>query len=419
MNTEDRLKILTEGAKYDVACTSSGVGRSAKKGMVGSTSYCGICHTFTADGRCVSLLKLLMTNSCIYDCAYCANRQSNDVPRAIFAPTEIAELTLDFYRRNYIEGLFLSSGVIKSPNYTMELLIETLRLIREEYRFNGYIHVKAIPGADEALIKRLGFLTDRMSVNIELPSEKSLLALAPDKSKASILGPMTYLKNNITKSKNEMTVFKHAPSFVPAGQSTQLIVGATADTDSTIVSLSEGLYKKYNLKRVFYSAYVPVGGTLPAIDPPLLREHRLYQADWLLRFYGFKAKELFTSNKQNLHLGLDPKCHWALLHLDNFPVEIMRADYYTLLRVPGIGQISAERIIAARRVGKLDFSNLKKIGVVLKRAKYFITCNGKMMESLNWRPEFLEERLSENKIGTTYAQISLSEEQPKWLTAGS
>ena len=403
MDITDKLKILTEGAKYDVACTSSGVNRAGKKGAVGSATACGICHSFTPDGRCISLLKILMTNTCIYDCAYCVNRRSNDVPRAAFTPKEIAELTIDFYRRNYIEGLFLSSGIIKSPDYTMELLIETLRLIREEYRFNGYIHVKAIPGADEGLLRRLGHLTDRMSVNIELPSEKSLLNIAPDKNKSAILGPMGYVKNTINQAKQEIALFKHAPSFVPAGQSTQMIVGATPESDSTIMHLSQGLYKKYGLRRVFYSAYIPVQGKLPAIKPPLLREHRLYQADWLLRFYGFSAHELFTQDRENLSLYLDPKCHWALGHLEHFPVEINRADYRTLLRVPGIGQRSAKRILSARRVGTLDFDHLKKIGVVLKRAQYFITCNGKMKERVTWRPDILEQKLMDNQ----YAQISL------------
>jgi len=410
----DKLKILTEGAKYDVACTSSGVDRGGKRGAVGSSAACGICHSFTPDGRCISLLKLLMTNVCTYDCSYCVNRRSNDVPRVAFSPKEVAELTMDFYRRNYIEGLFLSSGIVKNPDYTMELLIETIRLVREKYRFNGYIHVKAIPGTDEGLLRQLGFLTDRMSVNIELPSEKSLVDIAPDKSKKAILGPMGYVKSAISQSKNELAIFRHAPAFVPAGQSTQMIVGATPESDSAIVHLAQGLYRKYDLKRVFYSAYIPVGDKLPAVKPPLLREHRLYQADWLLRFYGFTAGELFTRGQENLSLHLDPKCHWALGHLEQFPLEINRADYSMLLRVPGIGQKSAQRIISARRVGSLNFDHLKKIGVVLKRAQYFITCNGKMKGRVTWHPDFLEQRLTENQ----YAQISLIDErEPLWLTA--
>jgi len=423
MDVMKKLEILSESAKYDVACTSSGVDRKGKRGTVGSATACGICHSFTPDGRCVSLLKILLTNNCIYDCGYCANRKSNDVPRATFTPKEIAELTMDFYRRNYIEGLFLSSGITKSPDYTMELIIEALRVLREEYRFGGYIHAKAIPGADDALLRRLGHLTDRMSVNIELPSEKSLLSIAPSKNKKDILKPMGYIKNGINQSKEELALFRNAQSFVPAGQGTQMIVGASPESDSTIVHLAQGLYKHYGLRRVFYSAYIPTGGAdtdgkkLPATDPPLLREHRLYQADWLLRFYGFSAQELFTNENENLSLHLDPKCHWALTHLDQFPVEINRADYRTLLRVPGIGQTSAKRILAARRVGALTFDHLKKIGVVLKRAQYFITCGGKMRERVTWRPEVLEHKLTDNK----YAQVSLFEEaaKPLWLSAGS
>ena len=409
MELMDRLKILTEGAKYDVACTSSGVGRKGVRGKIGSAAACGICHSFTADGRCISLLKLLMTNACIYDCAYCVNRRSNDMPRASFTPREIAELTIEFYKRNYIEGLFLSSGIVKSADYTMELLIETLRLIREEYRFYGYIHVKAIPGADEALIRRLGLLTDRMSVNIELPSERSLISIAPDKTKNAILKPMGFVKNSIVQSKNELAIFKNAQNFVPAGQSTQMIVGASPESDSDIIHLSQGLYRKYGLKRVFYSAYLPVNEALPAVKPPLLREHRLYQADWLLRFYGFSAQEIFAGvgADQNLSLYMDPKCHWALRNFEHFPVEINKADYNTLLRVPGIGQQSAKRIMTARRVGKLNFDHLKKIGVVLKRARYFITCDGKMLERLH-NPEFLEQRLMDKQ----YAQLSLFDNTP-------
>jgi len=412
MELMDKLQVLTEGAKYDVACTSSGVGRNAVKGKIGSAKACGICHSFTPDGRCISLLKILMTNSCAYDCAYCVNRRSNDGPRASLAPREIAELTLDFYRRNYIEGLFLSSGVVKNPDYTMELLIDTLAIIRYEYHFYGYIHVKAIPGADEELIRRLGHLADRMSINIEMPSEKSLINTAPEKSKESILKPMGFVKNTIRQSKEELAIFKNAAQFVPAGQSTQMIVGASPESDSNIIHLSEGLYQKYNLKRVFYSAYIPVSNNLPMVAPPMLREHRLYQADWLLRFYGFSAKEIFTQSNENLSLHMDPKCHWALRNLHHFPVEINRADYMTLLRVPGIGQRSAEKIVSARRVGSLNFDNLKKIGVVLKRARYFITCNGKMQERIP-TPEFLEYRLTDSK----YTQLNLFEDQPLALPA--
>ena len=417
MDIQEKLKILTESAKYDVACTSSGVDRKGKRGTIGSAAACGICHSFTADGRCISLLKILLANTCVYDCEYCVNRRSNDTPRTAFTPKEVAELTIQFYRRNYIEGLFLSSAVVKSPDYTMELLIETLRFVREEYHFGGYIHVKAIPGADQALIWKLGHLADRMSINIELPSETSLTTHAPDKTKPAILTPMRYVKNQITQSKEELILYKNASAFVPAGQSTQLIIGATPESDSQIVHLAQGLYKSYEMRRVFYSAYIPVGNErLPSSDSPLLREHRLYQADWLLRFYGFTAHELFKTKDENLSLHLDPKCHWALRNLDMFPVEVNRADYHTLLRVPGIGQISASRIIAARRVGTLDFTHLKKMGIVLKRAKLFITCNGKMMEKVPWYPEVLEMRLSENYIGGTFTQPSIFDVMPPALT---
>ncbi|MDR1664363.1 MAG: putative DNA modification/repair radical SAM protein [Clostridiales bacterium] len=420
MDSLEKLKILTDAAKYDVACTSSGVDRKGTRAGLGSASACGICHTFSADGRCVSLLKILMTNVCVFDCQYCANRRSNDVPRAAFTPREIAELTIRFYKRNYIEGLFLSSAVIKSPDYTMEMLLATLRLVRGEYRFNGYIHVKAIPGADPALVQAAGAEADRMSVNIELPSEESLGTFAPEKTKSSILTPMKLIKNRIIQTKDEITRFRSAPKFVPAGQSTQMIVGATPESDSRIVRLAEGLYSQYKLKRVFYSAFIPVAGAnplLPAVSPPLLREHRLYQADWLLRFYGFTSNELFNRENENLNLNMDPKCHWALNHIERFPVEINRADYLLLLRVPGIGQRSAMKILSARRVGKLDFAHLKKMGVVLKRAKYFITCGGKMMERTPMIPEILEARLSENKIDERYAQIGLFDGENAALAA--
>jgi putative DNA modification/repair radical SAM protein len=409
MNRMEKLQILSAAARYDAACTSSGVDRKSSADGIGSASSCGICHSFAADGRCVSLLKILMTNVCIYDCQYCANRRSNDIPRAAFTPREIAELTIDFYRRNYIEGLFLSSAVIKSPDHTMELLLGALRIVREEYKFNGYIHVKAIPGADDALIHAAGLVADRMSVNIELPSEDSLARFAPEKSKTSILAPMKYMRNNIAQSKYEVARYKNAPTFVPAGQATQLIVGATPESDRRIVSLAEGLYNNYRLKRVFYSAYIPVGNPLlPDGNPPMLREHRLYQADWLLRFYGFTSGELFKGD-ENLSLLMDPKCKWAVDHLEQFPVEINKAAYMTLLRVPGIGQISAQRIVAARKISRLDFSHLRKIGVVMKRAQYFITCSGRQYERFPMTPEILEMKLMENKLGERYAQIGLSE----------
>ncbi len=381
MTTMEKLTILTDAAKYDVACTSSGVDRAGKRGAIGNAAACGICHSFSADGRCISLLKVLMSNSCCYDCSYCVNRRSNDTPRATFEPRELAELTIAFYRRNYIEGLFLSSGIVRNPDYTAELLIRTLSILRDEYRFNGYIHCKAIPGADEALINRLGLLADRMSVNIELPSEKSLTLLAPDKSREAVLKPMGQIDQSIAQNKNELMLYRHAPHFVPAGQSTQMIVGATPDTDRQILRLTAGLYKKYHLKRVFFSAYMPVvsDSRLPALNtkPPLLREHRLYQADWLLRFYGFEADEILDDAHPDFNPLFDPKCNWALNHPEYFPVEINCAPYEMLLRVPGIGVKSAQRIVRARRASALRTEDLQKIGVVMKRAQYFITVSGR------------------------------------------
>ncbi len=381
MDTMEKLSILTDAAKYDVACTSSGVDRAGRRGSIGNAAACGICHSFSADGRCISLLKVLMSNSCCYDCSYCVNRRSNDTPRATFEPRELAELTIAFYRRNYIEGLFLSSGIIRNPDYTAELLIRTLSILREEYRFNGYIHCKAIPGADEKLIARLGLLADRMSVNIELPSERSLALLAPDKSRDAVLRPMKQIDQSIAQNKNELAVYRHTPRFVPAGQSTQMIVGATPDTDRQILRLTAGLYKKYHLKRVFFSAYIPIvsDSRLPALNtrPPLLREHRLYQADWLLRFYGFDADEILDDAHPDFNPALDPKCNWALNHPEYFPVEINRAPYEMLLRVPGIGVKSAQRIVRTRRAACLKTEDLRKIGVVMKRAQYFITVSGR------------------------------------------
>lgn len=385
MDMFEKLKILGESAKYDASCTSSGVSRRGSDG-VGNAFYGGLCHSFAADGRCISLLKILMTNFCLFDCKYCVNRRSNDVPRARFTPDEIADLTINFYRRNYIEGLFLSSGIIQSPDYTCEQMIEAISILRNKYKFYGYIHAKAIPGADPELINRLGTLADRISVNIELPSQKSLNALAPDKSKSSILLPMGHITNKIKQNSYEIVKYKSAPKFAPAGQSTQMIIGATPDTDFQILRLSEAMYGKYSLKRVFYSAYIPVGDQklLPpaGTKPPLLREHRLYQADWLLRFYGFKAEEILDEQHQDFNPLLDPKCNWALHHPECFPVEVNKAPYETLLRVPGIGVKSAQRITAARRQSKLDYPDLGKLGVVLKRAVYFILCCGKRAEGL-------------------------------------
>ena len=387
MELLDKLTILADAAKYDAACTSSGLDRDSRPGGLGSTILAGCCHSFSADGRCVTLLKVLMTNRCVYDCQYCVNRRSNGVRRAAFSPRELCELTIGFYRRNYIEGLFLSSAVMVSPDRTTELMIETLRLRREEYNFWGYVHAKAIPGADPLLTQRLGTLADRLSVNIELPSEQSLRLLAPDKQKASILSPMAQIRDGIQISKQEVAKYRHAPRFAPAGQSTQMIIGATPESDLHILRLTEGLYRKYQLKRVFYSAYMPVSDSslLPArqdFKPPLLREHRLYQADWLLRYYHFKAAELLDEAHPDFNPLVDPKCSWALQHMEQFPVEVNRADYELLLRVPGIGVRSAQRILTARRCGALDFAGLKKLGVVLKRAQYFLTCSGRMMEGL-------------------------------------
>lgn len=384
MGIVEKLNILSDAAKYDVACTSSGTDRKNDGTGIGNCVKAGICHSFSADGRCISLLKILFTNECIYDCKYCINRASNDVPRASFTPDEVCNLTIEFYRRNYIEGLFLSSGVWKSPTFTMELIYQTLYKLRTEYHFQGYIHVKAIPGASQELIQKVGFLADRMSVNLELPTAEGLKKLAPHKTRKNILTPMRLVQNQMAQNKQEIAIYRHAPRFVPAGQSTQMIIGATPENDYQILNVAEALYKNFDLKRVFYSAFIHVNddANLPARTddgPPLLREHRLYQADWLLRYYHFEASELLSEKNPNFNVLIDPKCNWALEHLEFFPVEVNLADYRTLLRVPGIGYKSAERIVRARRMGKLDFSDLKKMGVVLKRAIYFITCNGKMM----------------------------------------
>ena len=399
MDLLEKLTILSDAAKYDAACTSSGVRRKFQPGKIGNTSssIAGCCHSFSADGRCVTLLKVLMTNSCVYDCKYCVNRRSNDTRRAAFTPRELAELTIGFYRRNYIEGLFLSSGVLRNADYTTEQMIRALRILRQEYGFNGYIHAKAIPGTSPELVQQLGLLADRMSVNIELPSQQGLQTLAPDKTREAILRPMSLIRDKVFESKQELVKYKHAPSFAPAGQSTQLIVGATKDTDRHILHLTEALYQKYRLKRVFYSAYVPVveNSLLPALDtkPPLLREHRLYQADWLLRFYGFQASELLDEAHPDFNPQLDPKCSWAVAHLEQFPVEVMKADYETLLRVPGIGPTSAKRIVSARRTAHLRFEDLKKLGVVVKRAQYFVLCDGHAAPGLRFSPATIVQQL--------------------------
>ena len=419
MSVMEKLRILTDAAKYDVACTSSGTSRGNDGTGLGNCVQMGICHSFAADGRCISLLKILFTNECIFDCKYCINRRSNDVPRASFTPDEICELTIEFYRRNYIEGLFLSSGILKSPDYTMELICAALEKLRKVYRFQGYIHVKAIPGASEKLIERAGFLADRMSVNLELATAEGLRTLAPHKTRDKILKPMRLVQNGRSQNAYELKVYHHAPSFVPAGQSTQMIVGATPETDYQMLHVAETLYQRFDLKRVFYSAFVSVNvdRALPAKTdqgPPLLREHRLYQADWLLRYYKFEAKELLTEEEPNFNPLFDPKCNWALRHLEYFPVEVNRAPYEMLLRVPGLGYRSAGRIVRARRLGTLDFQDLKKIGVVLKRAMYFLTCNGRMMYPVKLEQDYIArnlldagERLPQEVRGMTYQQLSL------------
>ena len=452
LSLEKKLEILSDAAKYDVACTSSGVDRAGQKGSMGNTAACGICHSFGADGRCISLLKILMTNECVFDCKYCINRRSNDVIRTAFTPEEICTLTMEFYRRNYIEGLFLSSGIQKSPNETMEQMYRALHLLRVDQRFNGYIHVKAIPGAAPELIEAVGLLADRMSVNLELPTGEGLKKLAPHKTRKAILAPMRQIQKGISAgyledkrggtlirekgADNRTSLWKpegglpavrtrQANYFVPAGQSTQMIIGATPENDYQILSVSEALYQNYSLKRVFYSAYVAINedSLLPALGtpPPLLREHRLYQADWLLRFYGFRAEELLSEKKPNFNVLLDPKCDWAIGHLEQFPVEINKAPYSQLLRVPGIGVKSANRIRAARRYAVLDFSDLKRMGVVLKRAHYFITCKGKMMYPTRLEEDYITRSLLdidkkknwEIAHEVTYRQLSLFDDDKK------
>ena len=416
----EKLRILADAAKYDAACTSSGVDRKNGSMGTGNAVACGICHSFSADGRCISLLKILLTNDCCYDCVYCVNRVGNDTERATFSPDEVCTLTMGFYRRNYIEGLFLSSAVYKNPSYTMELIYETVLRLRTVYHFHGYIHVKAIPGADPQLIQQTGFLVDRMSCNLELPTAEGLRSLAPNKPRRQLLKPMRQIQQQITVSKHEVARYRHAQPFVPAGQSTQMIIGATGESDYQIMSVSEALYGRFKMKRVFYSAYVGVNedSRLPAVGtmPPLLREHRLYQADWLIRFYGFKAAELLSKRQPNFNLLLDPKCDWAVRHLEAFPVEVMTADYYQLLRVPGLGVNSARRICRARRYGGLRFEDLKKMGVVLKRAMYFITCQGRVYMPFRMDERFittnllgLKERLPENVVrsGDTFRQLNL------------
>ena len=401
MDLLEKLTILSDAAKYDVACTSSGVDRKGTGRGMGNSIAPGVCHSFSADGRCISLLKILLTNECIFNCAYCLNNCASQVKRAAFTPDEICTLTMEFYRRNYIEGLFLSSGIMISPNYTMDLIYQTLWKLRQVHHFNGYIHVKSIPGADPALLEKTGFLADRMSINLELPTADSLRRLAPCKYRFTILKPMRQIQNSITDNKQELMVYREAPRFVPAGQSTQMIIGATPENDFQIMSVAENLYQKFQLKRVFYSAFVNVtdSSSLPALPggPPLLREHRLYQADWLLRYYHFHVSELLSEDRPDFNIFLDPKCDWALRHLEYFPVEINQASYQALLRVPGIGYKSAERIVKTRKRNRLTFDDLKKIGVVLKRALYFITCSGRMMYNTKLEENYICENLMRDK----------------------
>lgn len=400
-STLEKLKILTGAAKYDVSCSSSGTVRSNNGTGVGNTvGGVGICHSFADDGRCIALLKIMLTNYCMYDCAYCVNRRSNDVPRATLSVSELVNLTMEFYRRNYIEGLFLSSGVVRNPDYTMERLARVAKDLREVHRFNGYIHLKSIPGASRELVNLAGRYADRMSVNIEIPNETSLKFLAPEKDHKSVFEPMGYIRQGVLENKEDRRHMRHVPRFVPAGQSTQMIVGASADTDRDILHISSALYSTPTMRRVYYSGYVPVNTydkRLPLLKtPPLIRENRLYQADWLMRFYHFTASEIADEQHPQLDLDVDPKLAWALRNPQHFPVDINRADYEMILRVPGIGVKSATLIVNARKFRKLDSSHLRKIGVVMKRAQYFITCGELSVASVcDVSPEYVRKRLIE------------------------
>lgn len=401
-NILEKLKVLAESAKYDVSCSSSGTTRKSKAGGVGSASGWGICHSFTEDGRCVSLLKIMLTNYCIYDCAYCINRRSNDLRRATFTVDELVELTIEFYRRNYIEGLFLSSGVINNPDYTMERMVRVIKDLRLVHKYNGYIHMKSIPGASRELVNEAGLYADRLSVNVEIPKEQSLKLLAPEKDHKSVYQPMRYIEQGVVENKEERKKFRSAPRFAPAGQSTQMIIGATPESDKDILHLSSALYRGASMKRVYYSGYIPVNSydsRLPALkQAPLVRENRLYQADWLMRFYEFKVDEIVNDAFPDLDLELDPKLSWALRHPEMFPVDINKADYSMILRVPGIGVKSAKLIVVSRRHGRLTDANLKKIGVVMKKAKYFITCHQLSSFTVNEAsPEYVRKILTEKK----------------------
>lgn len=400
--TIEKLKILADAAKYDVSCASSGTSRSNVKGGIGTTSGWGICHSFTPDGRCVSLFKVLLTNRCIYDCAYCSNRRSNDIRRTAFTPVELAELTVEFYRRNYIEGLFLSSGVMRNPDYTMEQMLRVVKLLRQVHRFNGYIHMKSIPGASRELIARAGMYADRMSVNLEIPSEENLKLLAPEKDYESVFAPMRFIQQGMLESAEEVRKFRKAPRFVPAGQSTQVIIGATPDSDKQILTLASALYRRPSFKRVYYSGYIPVNtndNRLPLLaKPPLVRENRLYQADWLMRFYQFKADEIVNDAHPHLDLDIDPKMGWALRHPEFFPVDVNVAPYEAILRVPGIGVKSAKLIVASRRYGRLSSTQLKRIGVAMNRAQYFIVCRELPMLTVNeLTPQYVRRLVSQKQ----------------------
>jgi len=414
-----KLTILAESAKYDVSCSSSGVRRAHRPGGIGSAEACGVCHSFTEDGRCVSLLKVLMTNVCDYDCAYCVNRASNDLPRASLSPRELAELTIEFYRRNYIEGLFLSSAITRSPDHTMERLVAAIRLLRTDYRFNGYIHLKSIPGADRELIRRAGLYADRMSVNIEIPSERNLKALAPGKDHASVYKPMLFIRQGIEEYTEEKRRFRHTPRFVPAGQSTQMIVGASNEQDRDILRLASLLYRGPKLKRVYYSGYVPVNTAdtrLPAANQvPLRRENRLYQADWLMRLYGFEVEEILDDASPDLELDMDPKLAWALRHPEYFPLDVNTAEYEQIVRVPGIGLKSAGRIISARRCRTLLPEHLRTLGVVMKRARYFLSLpalSGRAFTIHEAGPAYLRALFTEKAPPEAPRQLSLFDEIP-------
>lgn len=406
-STLEKLKILADAAKYDVSCASSGTTRGNPAKTLGTAAGWGICHSFTADGRCISLFKILMTNHCIYDCAYCSNRRTNELKRVAFTPQELAELTIEFYRRNYIEGLFLSSGVIRNPDYTMEQMIAVVKELREVHRFNGYIHMKSIPGASQLLVNRAGMYVDRLSVNIEIPTEESLKKLAPEKDYLSVWKPMKYIKQGILENSEDRKKFSKTPKFVPAGQSTQMIIGATPENDNQILTLASKLYNVESMKRVYYSGYIHINQNddrLPVLQqPPLVREHRLYQADWLMRFYNFQVNEIVNEENPTLDLEIDPKISWALRHPDFFPIDVNTAPYEAILRIPGVGVLSAKKIITARRYGKLTSEQLKKIGVVMKRAKYFIVCRELPMNTVNEvSPEYVRKQLIDNKIKEKY-----------------